>query len=48
MKAHNPIRRFETTLCETLSALERMLVRVAVFGIFVVGVYVITVRLMHW
>jgi len=41
------IRRFERTLCDTLSSVERILLRVAAFAAFVVGLYAITARLLR-
>lgn len=46
-KISRPIRRFEGELGETLSALERILVRLVVFAVFIVGLYVVTAALIH-
>jgi hypothetical protein len=43
----NPIRGLEGELGDALSVVERILVRVAVFAVFVVGLYEITARLLH-
>jgi hypothetical protein len=45
MKRPNPIIQFEGQLGETLSSLERILVRVAIFVVFVVGLSVIVIHL---
>jgi hypothetical protein len=41
------IRRFEVELAETLSTLERILVRLVVFAVFIVGLYVVTAALLR-
>jgi len=47
LKVSKPIRRFEVELVEILSTLERVLVRLAVFALFVVGLYVVTMALVY-
>lgn len=46
-KISKPIRRFEGELGEMLSALERILVRLVVFAVFIVGLYVIAAGLLR-
>ena len=47
LKVSKTIRRFEVELAKTLSSLERVFVRLAVFALFVVGLYVVTMALMY-